>query len=180
MGVAVGFEVEGAVGEADVGEDRIDVFAVLEAGDGVFDGGFDGFVDGDVVLAGHGAEEDAAAVEVVDFGLIEGGVVEGGVGGDIGDGEGELAAEAHVIGHFGDGGDTAGFGVDDEEEDVGFVFGLHFGGFAGFGPFAEGELGVVVGDAGGFEGGDGDVAAPGGEAGGAAEEDLSAHSGVAE
>lgn len=70
MGVAVGFEVKGAVGETDIGEDGVDVFAVLEAGDGVFDGGFGGFVDGDVVLAGHGAEEDAAAVEIVDFGLI--------------------------------------------------------------------------------------------------------------
>ena len=180
MGVAVGFDVEGAVGEVDVGEDCVDVFAVLETADGVIDGGFDGCVDRDVVLAAHGADEDAATVEVVDFGLLEGGVVESCVGGDVGDGKGELAAEAHVVGHFGDGGDAAGFGVDDEEEDIGFVFGLHLGSFTGFGPFAEGELGIVVGDADGFEGGDGDVAAPGGEAGGTAEEDLGAHSGVAE
>jgi hypothetical protein len=53
--------------------------------------------------------------------------------------------------------------------------GLHFGFLFGRGPGAEGKLGIVVGDAGGFEGGDGDVAAPSGFAGGSAQEDLAGH-----
>jgi hypothetical protein len=104
--------------------------------DGVVDGFFNGVEDGDIVDAGHGAEENAATVEVVDFGLLEGLIVERGVVGDVGDGYRELTAEPHVIGHFGGGGDTASFIVDDEEEDGGFVLGLHFGSFVGFRPGA--------------------------------------------
>ncbi len=143
--------------------------------DGVLDGVEDLVEDGDVVSAGHGAEEDAAAVEVVDFRGSEGLVVERRAGREVRDGEGEGAAEPHIVGHFGDGGDGAGFVIDDEQEDGGLVLGPHLFGFAGGGPGVEGELRIEEGDLGGLQGGDSDLAAPGGEAGGAAEEDLVEH-----
>lgn len=169
------FGTKGDIGKVDAGEDGVDVRLGGELGDGVLDGAVDGFEDRNAMNIGHGAEEKAAAVEIVDFVLREGLMVERRARGNVGDGEGELAAETHVVGHFGDGGDAAGFVVDDEEEELGSVFGAHLFGFAGSGPGVEGELGIVERDASGCEGRDGDVAAPGGAPGGAAEEDLRGH-----
>lgn len=55
---------------------------------------------GSVLDLGQRAAEDPATVVINDFGLSEGLVVESDVVGDVKDGQGELAVEAHVIGHF--------------------------------------------------------------------------------